>query len=128
MKKINIDKKYKTLVEHLRLVCKSLRWKLAFDTDLKERFDVEDGIAFTIDEIEYVVCFFDGQKSDKIQFDNGYYVSTTVQYPGNHEEPSSEDEVVLTCQNSKTPEALINTIVKWHWGNRFQWAMEALYF
>ncbi len=116
--------KYKELKRQMKQACRELKWKFSVDSGILKRFDVEDGFGFTIDKVEYMVTFF-GAEDTTLQFD-GYYASTIVQEHGNREEPPSEDEMILTGENSTSPDGLMMRILNAHWKVRLQWALEAL--
>ncbi len=121
MKKI--PSQYVKLVDHLRKACKQLHWKFSLETDLVKRWEIEDGIAFTIDGVEYAVTSTDaGGGWGK----HHYYALVVVQHHGNREEPPSEDEYVLSGHNTRMPEQLVTRFMDAHWKERRSWVGEAL--
>jgi|SRR5579862_2008404 len=111
-----MNNKYKKLIENLQKACEFLGWEFSLDTNLIDRADVEDGIAFTIDKIEYMVATNGA----------GYYTSFMVQYHGNRDEPPSEDEQAIDGDNVTHADSLVSRILQAHWQVRFQWVMESL--
>jgi len=109
--------KYRKLVANLRKACKLLKWKFSTDTDIIDRWGIDDGVAFTIDGVEYFASSVDGQR---------YYGAIVVQYHGNREEPPSEDEQVLKGDAVSRPEFLVMRFIDAHWLVRRQWTNEAL--
>lgn len=110
-------KKYKQLTRQLRRACKYLKWEFSLWTDVINRCSIDDGVAFTIDKVEYFVSTID---------DKEYYAAVMVQYHGSRDEPPSEDEQVLKGPNVTHPESLVIRILDAHWQVRRQWTMEAL--
>jgi hypothetical protein len=113
-----VPEKYKKLIRNLSEACKLLKWDFSTETDLVERWSMDDAIGFTIDKVEYFVSITTDEKS--------HYAAVMVQNHGSRHEPPSEDEEVLMDGIREKPENLLNSIIYAHWGVRTSWVAEHL--
>ena len=114
--KIKILSEYESLVKALELVCKTLGWKVKFKQEDERLLQVElDGCAYNVAP----------QANDSPE-SPVYYLSVMVQYPGNRDEPPSEDEKTI-AESFRDPRKIITTLIDAHWSEKRHWALEQDY-
>lgn len=120
----NVPEKYKKLIRNLTEACKILSWEFSTETDLVDRWCIEDGVAFTIDKVEYFVSRLDLPNTTEAF----YYAGIMIQNHGHREEPPSEDEQELKGNpvDERNIHHLLKRIIDTHYDVRCAWIAEHL--